>query len=93
MNRDRLGWFMNGFIMPSITLILLGSMKKLNYNFKIDTSAGVDVQYDELKNVALYLVKKRKRTEAVSVFRYIIDKLPHTQEDIDSYSYLLSKKS
>ncbi len=92
-NQGGFWWGFWGFFIPAITMIIVGYTKKLTLPFRIDTSYPPQVQYTHLKKLASKMVRRKKHTEAMHVYQYIINHLPHPEADMHTLEELRKKAS
>lgn len=85
LNRDA-GWSaFAAACFPILALFIAGVVKKKFIRIQIDRSYEPIVQLKELRALAISYIKENKQDEAAFVYRYMIENLPATPEDIEKY--------
>lgn len=86
LNRDS-GWSaFAAACFPGSVLFIAGLVWKKNIRLQLDTSYDANIQLSELRKVAQAYIKQSKHDEAAFVYRYIVENLPASQEDIEKYT-------
>jgi tetratricopeptide (TPR) repeat protein len=71
-NRNSAGWGWFAFFLPSLALIIIGQLKKLQLSIALDERIPVNQQKAKLFNKAKALFTERRYSECISVLNLII---------------------
>jgi hypothetical protein len=80
-NRDQLGNGIAAFLAPGLVLTIMGLLKKRTLRFKLDTKYLPEVQAQALRKYANEFIRKKRYSEAVFLYEYIVQYL--STEDFD----------
>ena len=73
LNRNAIGWTILGFMFPSISLVIIGQLKKLKLNIVIDGRLPIDEQILILSEKAKSFFSKERYNECIKVINKIIE--------------------
>ncbi len=72
-NRQTFNWGLFAFIFPSVSLIIIGLLKKLKYNVKINTSSTPLENFHALTKEAETFIKVNRDKEAELIYQHIYE--------------------
>lgn len=91
LNRAKFGWAIFAFIIPSIALIIIGRLRKLNYYLIVDESYPKPKIYKAVKSLGDNFISKKMFVEAFKAYQFIDEKLSPTEKDKEILIFLSEK--
>lgn len=82
-NRNQTGWGWFAFFLPSLALIIIGLLKKLQLKIDLDSSLSIEEQSNILRTRALELKMEGRMKEALSIFQKIEELNPDFPNVVD----------